>query len=95
MRRLTLNGEPHVIIGVLPREFSFPMADRAEFWAAIRGPQPCWEARGCRSLETVARLAENLSMQTATANLDAVVQQLRTEYPIPIPRPRRWSLFER
>jgi macrolide transport system ATP-binding/permease protein len=80
-----LNGEPHVIIGVLPRLFSFPMAEQAEFWGAIRGPQPCWEARGCRSLETVARLADGVSMQTATANLNAVVQQLRHEYPDPNP----------
>ena len=57
-RVVTLQGEPHVVIGVLPSDFHFAMADRADFWAAIRGPQACWEVRTCRSLETVARLAD-------------------------------------
>ena len=55
-----------VVIGVLPREFHFAMADHADFWAAIQGPQPCWEVRTCRSLETVARLADGVSVQVAS-----------------------------
>ena len=38
-------GEPHVVIGVLPPGFHFPMAAEAEFWATIRGQQSCWDAR--------------------------------------------------
>jgi macrolide transport system ATP-binding/permease protein len=82
---VSLQGEPHVVIGVLPRDFYFPMAEQADFWTTIRGPQACWELRGCRSLETVARLADGLSVQTATADLDTVVQHLRSEYPDPTP----------
>ena len=36
------DAEPHAVIGVLPRDFHFSMAEDAEFWATIRGPQACW-----------------------------------------------------
>jgi macrolide transport system ATP-binding/permease protein len=79
-RTVTLQGEPHVVIGVLPADFHFPMAAHAEFWAPIRGPQPCWQNRGCRSLETVARLADGVSVGTARERSNGVIQQLREEY---------------
>lgn len=74
-------GEQHVVIGVLPPEFLFPMAADAEFWAPIRGQQACWDVRSCQSLETVARLANGVSPETASANLTGVMAQLRAEYP--------------
>jgi macrolide transport system ATP-binding/permease protein len=74
-------GDPHVVIGVLPPDFHFALAAHAEFWLTIRGPQPCWDVRGCRSLEPVARLAPDVSMQMATANMTSVIEQLRAEYP--------------
>jgi macrolide transport system ATP-binding/permease protein len=74
-------AEPHVVIGVLPPDFHFALAEHAEFWATIKGPQACWNVRGCRSLETVARLADDVSMQRATAEMTSVIEQLRAEYP--------------
>jgi predicted permease len=74
-------AEPHVVIGVLPSDFHFSLAEHAEFWATIRGPQACWDARRCRSLEAVARLAHAVSMQRATAEVTSVIDQLRAEYP--------------
>jgi macrolide transport system ATP-binding/permease protein len=75
------DAEPHVVIGVLPRDFHFALAEHAEFWATIRGPQACWKLRACRSLQTVARLAHDVSMQRATAEMTSVIEQLRAEYP--------------
>lgn len=80
-------GEPHVVIGVLPPEFHFPMAVEAEFWATIRGQQGCWDARRCQSLEAVARLGEDASHEAASSNLTAVMAQLRAEYPEHHPEP--------
>lgn len=74
-------GEPYVVIGVLPPEFLFPMAAEADFWATIRGQQACWDVRSCQSLESVARLADGVSPEAASANLTAVMAQLRAEYP--------------
>jgi macrolide transport system ATP-binding/permease protein len=75
------DGEPHVVIGVLPQDFHFPMTDHAEFWATIRGRQACWDLRSCRSLESIARVADGVSAQKAAANITSVLEQLRTDYP--------------
>jgi macrolide transport system ATP-binding/permease protein len=75
------DAEPHVVIGVLPADFHFPLADHAEFWATIRGSQACWALRSCRSLQAIARLANGLSLQTASAEMTSVLEQLRREYP--------------
>ena len=75
------DAEPHVVIGVLPPGFHFPMAEHAEFWATIRGAQACWAVRRCRSLQAIARLADNVSVQAASAEMTSVLEQLRREYP--------------
>jgi len=75
------DGEPHVVIGVLPQNFHFPMIEDAEFWATIRGRQACWNVRSCRSLESIARLADGVSVRTAAANLTSVLAQVRADYP--------------
>jgi macrolide transport system ATP-binding/permease protein len=74
-------GDPHVVIGVLPPSFHFPMAADGEFWAAIRGPQPCWDVRTCQSVEVVARLADGTSADRAAADLTSIVTQLQDEHP--------------
>jgi len=74
-------AEPHVVIGVLPADFHFPMAAQAELWAPIRGPQACWDVRSCRSLEAVGRLTDTASMDAATAEMISILEQLRREFP--------------
>lgn len=74
-------SEPYVVIGVLPQQFIFPMAAKAEFWATIRGPQACWQVRSCQSLEAVARLADGVSREAAASNLTTVLEELRAEHP--------------
>lgn len=74
-------GEPHVVIGVLPPDFHFALADHVDFWATIRGAQACWDVRSCRSLQAVARLAPEASMPVATANITSIIEQLRGAYP--------------
>ncbi len=75
------NAEPHVVIGVLPSDFQFPMAATAEFWTTIRRPQACWSLRSCRSLEAIARLADGVSADAASARMTTLLEQLRREYP--------------
>ena len=75
------NAEPHVVIGVLPPGFHFPMTQQAEFWATIRRPQPCWGNRSCRSLESIARLADGTTAQGAAAEMTGMLEQLQREYP--------------
>jgi hypothetical protein len=75
------HAEPHVVVGVLPPNFHFTMAERAQLWATIRREQGCWQSRRCRSLEAVGRLGDGVPLQTASANMTSVLGQLRREYP--------------
>jgi macrolide transport system ATP-binding/permease protein len=78
---VTLSGQAHVIIGVLPRDFHFTLAGPAEFWVTIRGSNYCRDRRGCRSLQAFARLRDGVSLDPAAANLESVMSQLREQYP--------------
>ncbi len=74
-------AEPHVIVGVLPQDFHFTLAEHAEFWATIRGRQACWGVRSCQSLETIARLAPGSTTASAAADATSMIAGLRRQYP--------------
>jgi macrolide transport system ATP-binding/permease protein len=73
-------AEPHVIVGVLPQDFHFTLAEHAEFWATIRGPQACWGVRSCQSLEAIARLAPGTTLGLAADDATSMIAALRREY---------------
>lgn len=84
----TLNGTPHIVIGVLPRDFHFAPAGAAEFWTTLRDSggtfgesNPCEKRLGCHNLNTVARLSSGVSAQTALAGMKPLEQQLQKQYP--------------
>jgi macrolide transport system ATP-binding/permease protein len=74
---VVLDGAPYVIVGVLPRDFSFAPAEPADFWAILK-PSSC---RGCHGLFGVARLKDGVSFSAAFADIEAVAQQLERQYP--------------
>jgi predicted permease len=76
-----LDGDPNIIIGVLPREFHFAPAEPAEFWTALHASGSCDVRRGCHGLYGVARLKDGVSVQTALANVTLIAQRLEKEYP--------------
>jgi putative ABC transport system permease protein len=65
-RRLTLNGSPHVVVGVMPRGFSFPTVD-VEMWSASTLPP------GNSVMPTIARLNDGVSIEAATAEINALL----------------------
>ena len=74
-------AEPHVIVGVLPQDFHFTLAEHAEFWATIRGPQACWNVRTCQSLEVIGRLTPGSTVSSAAADATAMLAEMRRRYP--------------
>jgi macrolide transport system ATP-binding/permease protein len=78
---VTLDDEPHLIVGVLPREFHFSLSDAADFWTTVRGGNYCRAQRDCRSMQAIARLADGVTLLAATADLESVAQGLREQYP--------------
>ena len=49
-----LNGDPVVIVGVLPREFHFAPVGPAEFWATFHASSECDLRRSCHGIYGVA-----------------------------------------
>jgi macrolide transport system ATP-binding/permease protein len=78
---VVLDDDSYVIIGVLPRNFSFAPAEPADFWAIEKGTGGCEKSRGCHSLFGIARLKDGVSFATAFADIKTIAQQLEKQYP--------------
>ncbi|MGA3041723.1 MAG: ABC transporter permease [Bryobacteraceae bacterium] len=78
---ITLNGDPHIVIGVLPPNFYFAAADSAEFWTALHTTvNSCYQQRGCHSLHGLARLQDGVSLESADANIKLIAGELEKQY---------------
>lgn len=78
-RKIILNGEPNIIIGVMPREFTLPKYN-ADLWTPlpiIRSKE--WESG--RYLQVIARMKRGFSLEQAKADLHTVAQQSAIERP--------------
>jgi macrolide transport system ATP-binding/permease protein len=80
-QKVTLDGAPNIIIGVLPWKFHFAPAEPAEFWTALHASHGCDMRRSCHGLYGVARLNDGVSVQTALAEMKSIAQQLEKQYP--------------
>jgi predicted permease len=80
-RTVTLNDEPNVIVGVLPRGFHFAPAEPADFWLSMHANNPCDLRRSCHNMYGVARLRDGVSIDAAAANIAAIASQLEQQYP--------------
>jgi predicted permease len=78
---LVLNGDPHVVIGVLPRDFSFAPVGPADFWMPLRPTASCESRRSCHNLFGVARLKGDASIEAAADNVKAIAAALERQYP--------------
>ncbi len=78
----TLENVPYTIVGVLPREFHLSPAEPVEFWIAFQPSDgPCGERRTCRSLQSIARLKDGVSLASATGDVKSIAAQLERQYP--------------
>src|ERR1043166_2644418 len=78
---LVLNGDPHVVIGVLPKEFTFAPVGDAELWTPLNPAGFCESRRSCHNLYGVARLRPGASVQSASENVKAIATALERQYP--------------
>jgi putative ABC transport system permease protein len=73
-RSLAVDGKPFTIVGVMPQAFQFPDA-QTQFWLPFT-----LDARMQRSAP-IARLADGIDIEVASANVEAVLQQIRKTEP--------------
>lgn len=71
-RTITLGGQSATVIGVLPREFHFPLRGLAELWLPIRPSEAQVERRYFHWLNVIGRLRSGVSAEQAAADLSAI-----------------------
>jgi len=79
-RRLNLDGSPSTVIGVLPREFSFPVGD-TRLWIPAGLPEVLYQDRNNNFIEGVGRLKPGISLEQARAEMNVIAGQLERQYP--------------
>jgi putative ABC transport system permease protein len=77
-RTITLDGSPHVVVGIVPPDFRFPYGEKDVFIATAFAPQLLAE-NGAFIWSVVAKLRAGVSIETARAEMDAVAAALRAE----------------
>ena len=86
-RAIVMNDREYRVVGVMPASFEPLDAERfydasAELWAPIgydlSGDSSC---RGCRHLRGFGRLKPGVSVSDATAEMNAIREQMRREHP--------------
>jgi len=81
-RSLTLSGQPHTVIGILPASFRPPReVERAQVFAPLALDGDSLEQRGNRSLAAIGRLRSGVGIDQARAELAAVALRLEKEHP--------------
>lgn len=76
---LTIDGQPHTIVGVMPPGFQF-MPD-VEFWRAMRTDRDAASERQRHNWLLVGRLVPGVSLQQAQSQVDVISAQLEASYP--------------
>src|SRR4051812_14645296 len=78
---MTLNGDTYAVVGVLPAAFITPIRDADLIAPFPMETDPRRAARDGGFLRVVGRLAPGVSLDSARADLDAIMARLRSEYP--------------
>ena len=78
--RITLNGAPYTVIGVMPPTFYFPTRN-AQLWTRLTLREDDFANRTNTYLEGVARLRPGVTFEQARAELSTLVDHLGRQYP--------------
>ena len=80
-RVITLGGEGHTVVGVMPAGFKSPLQPRAELWRTLRPALGPGCGRGCIVLRVVARLRPGVPLERARAEMSTIARRLEAQYP--------------
>jgi putative ABC transport system permease protein len=79
-QRVMLNGDPRVVIGVMPRDFHFPNADAA-LWTLMPRDERENTERDNNWFQVIARLKPGVTIAQAQAEASLIASSLAAEYP--------------
>jgi len=77
-RTITLDGAPHVVVGIVPPDFRFPYGEKDVFIATDFSPELLAE-QGAFIWSVVAKLRAGVSIEAAQAEMNNVTAALRGE----------------
>jgi putative ABC transport system permease protein len=79
-RTIRVNGVPSVVIGIMPDRFGFPT--RSRLWQPLALlPDRMLASRDARDLSAFGRLAHDINIEQAVADLSRIVVALEQRYP--------------
>ncbi len=78
---VTLNGQAHTVIGVLPKDLPPGDLRRLDVWLLIDESEARAMSRGERRFAVWARLGDGVPLEAAQAELDIVTRRLEEQYP--------------
>ncbi len=79
-KRLLLDGEPFVVIGVMQKHFDYPRRN-VQVWTTMRFVNGDFEDRNDNYLHVLAKLAPGISVQQARSEMQVISERLKREYP--------------
>lgn len=79
-RTVRLNGQPYVVVGVMPESFHFPTRE-TQLWTPFTFTAQSFEDRNDNWLDVIARLRPGISFERASADLALANAQLVRRYP--------------
>ena len=77
---LEINGRKRTIIGVMPQRYAFP-SERTQLWLPLVVSPALREARFSFAFPAVGRIAPNISLEAARADLATIAARLGEQYP--------------
>jgi putative ABC transport system permease protein len=78
-RLVRVDGESHEVVGIAPPGFAIP--EGAQMWAPLSYSPAEWTDRRNRWLITVGRLRNGVTLEDARAEMAAIAERQRREYP--------------
>ncbi len=77
-RKVIINGQPHTIVGIMPKAFAFP--DRHDLWTPLL-PTAKENERGSHGYPGWARLKPGVTLDEARAEIATLAARLAKQYP--------------
>lgn len=79
-QRVLLDGEPRLVIGVMPREFNFPTSSTA-LWTLMPRIEQDNDERSNNWFQVIARLKPGVTIDAARADLNVIAASLAKRFP--------------
>jgi len=83
--KILLNGRPHTVTGIMPRNFQFPhiWGNKPEYWIPLNLQGQEWrKSRGNHWLWVLARMKPGVSLERAAADMKTLSARLTQQYPV-------------